>query len=46
MCVPFSINIVQVDQTLGCHTTRSLQGRPFASNMFKDYVPPETVAVL
>jgi hypothetical protein len=36
MCVPFSIIIVQVDQTLGCQTTRLPQGRPFAGNVVKD----------
>jgi hypothetical protein len=36
MCVPFSISIVQVDQSLGCQTTLLPQGRPFAGNVSKD----------
>jgi hypothetical protein len=35
MCVPFSINIVQVDRTLGFQTTMLRQGRPFAGNVSK-----------
>jgi hypothetical protein len=36
MCVPFSIGIVQVDQSLGCQTTLLPQGRLFAGNVSKD----------
>jgi hypothetical protein len=36
MCVPFSINIVQANGTLGCQTIHLPQGRPFAGNVSKD----------